>query len=155
MKRGRRVGMLALLMALFLGLTAIQGVSAVTDWLDISIDHAYYYDLDGDGLEDDIQVDFTLTVNPGIKSPSKSDYYVKLTLPSGLAYLVRLTLIGRYATIHMTFFWYDCATESGWYNINIEAFAYGGSRMGYSTANLDFDPPGTGGGEPHVKILIW
>jgi hypothetical protein len=154
MKRGRRVGLLTLLMGLFLGLSMVQGAAAATDWLDIAIDHASYHDLDGDGFEDDIQTDFTFTVAHGVKCPGKSEYYFTLTLPSGSGYLVILTIIGKFQTLQLSLLWYDCATESGWYNIQVDAFTQGGPRLGHSTNNLDFDPPSAGGGDPHVKIFI-
>ncbi len=83
MKRGKRLGVIAIVSTILV-LTMTQSASATLDWVDISIDHAYYYDLDADGVEDDVQINFTCTVRDHVKSPSKSEYYVYLKLPSVL-----------------------------------------------------------------------
>ena len=156
MKRGKRLGLLVVILSMFLMLNSIQTCSAAIDWLDISIDHAYYYDLDEDMAEDDILVDLTFAVKLGYKSPSISDYVITLTLPSGFRYILFLTIIGKYRELQLRMFWYDTATEPGWYNVKVEAFAYGGYSAGYSTTDYDFDPPtGSGGGEPYIEILVW
>ncbi len=156
MKRGKRVGVLIILLSMFFMLNSIQTASAALDWLDISINHAFYYDLDDDLSEDDILIDLTFEVRDGIKSPSTSDYIITLTLPSGFQYILILTIIGKYRIFEMTMLWYDTATETGWYNVRVDAFGYYGYSTGYSMADYDFDPPtGSGGGEPYLEILVW
>ena len=152
MRRGRRFGILALLSVIIVFGT-IQNAAALVDWVDISIDHAYYYDLDGDGASDDVLVNMTCTVNSGIKNPQRSEYFVKLTLPSGLAYLVVINVFGKYNTLFMSLRLYDTATEPGWYNVQVDAFSMG-LHKGHSTASYDFDPPtGQGSGPPSVEII--
>jgi hypothetical protein len=131
-----------------------QGVTAAIDWVDISIDHAYYYNLDADGIMDDVRIDMTCTVRDGAKNPGKSYYRVTLTLPSGTQYIVIIEVIGKYDVLHMTLNMYNTATEAGWYNVLVEGFAYGGK--GYSSASYDFDPPEkTGSGPPSVDLIAW
>jgi hypothetical protein len=77
-------------------------------------------------------------------------------LPSGIQYYVILSVIGKYRVLDLLMLWYDTATESGWYNVRVDAFGYYGYTTAFSTANLDFDPPtGKPGGEPHVEIILW
>lgn len=144
------------MVSIFLVLAMAQNVSAAVDWVDISIDHAYYYDLDADGTMDDVRVDITCTVRGALRSYAKTEYYIALAVPSGLTYLVILTVIGRYSVLHMTLYWYDCAQEAGWYNVRVDGFSFAGPELGHSTASCDFDPPTKGGsGQPHVELLIW
>lgn len=144
------------LLTLILALSMVPNASALTDWVDISIDHAYYYDLDDDGISDDVLVNITCTVRDGMKHPSKSEYHVALTLPSGLVYLVIIEVTGKYNTIFMSLKMFDTATESGWYNVRVDGYGFGIRRGGYSTTTYDFDPPtGAGTGQPHVELLAY
>ena len=154
MRRGRRLGLLALLSVIIIFGT-VQNAAALVDWVDISIDHAYYYDLDDDGASDDVLVNLTCTVHSGIRNPQRSEYQVKLTLPSGLAYLVIIEVIGKYNVLSMSLKMYDTATEPGWYNVKVDAFSMG-VHKGHSTASYDFDPPtGQGTGQPTAELLAW
>jgi hypothetical protein len=154
MRREKRFGLLALLSVIIIFGT-VQNVSALVDWVDVSIDHAYYYDLDEDGASDDVLVNLTCVIHPGIRNPQRSEYYIKLTLPSGLAYLVIIDVIGKYNTLFMSLKMYDTATEPGWYNIQVDAYSMGVNR-GHSTASYDFDPPtGQGTGQPTAELLAW
>ncbi len=154
MKRGRRYGLLALLsVIIFFG--SVQNVAALVDWVDISIDHAYYYDLDADGASDDVLVNMTCTVFAGIRNPQRSEYWIKLTLPSGLAFLVIIEVTGRYNCLVMSLRMYDTAIEPGWYNVQVDAYSYG-IHKGHSRATYDFDPPtGQGTGQPTAELLAW
>ncbi|TFG35000.1 hypothetical protein EU527_00700 [Candidatus Thorarchaeota archaeon] len=127
----------------------------VVNWMNISITHAYYYDLDYDGKQDDILIDFTCRVRDWIPSPSWSYFELFLKLPSGLTYLVTFEVYGKYRTLQMRMAWFNCATESGWYNIRIDAYTIFSNAIGYSTSNYNFDPPTPGGtGEPHVILYL-
>lgn len=154
MKRGRRLGLLVMFSAIIIFGT-VQNAAALVDWVDISIDHAYYYDLDDDGASDDVLINITCSVHPGIKNPQRSEYYIALTLPSGVVYLVIIEVIGKYNTLFMSLSMYDTATEPGWYNVKVDAFSMGINR-GHSTASYDFDPPtGQGTGQPTASLLAW
>ena len=154
MKHGRRLSVLVVLSVLMIFGT-VQTASAQLDWIDISIDHAYYYDLDGDGASDDVLVNMTCTVLSGIKNPQRSEYRITLTLPSGLAYLVIIDVIGKYNSLFMSLKMFDTATEPGWYNVKVDAYSMGVHR-GYSTASYDFDPPDKQGtGQPTVSLLAY
>ena len=154
MKRGRRLSVLAVLSVVLI-FGSVQTASALVDWVDISIDHAYYYDLDGDGASDDVLVELTCAIHPGIQNPSRSEYHIALKLPSGLVYLVIIQVIGKYNVLIMSLRLYDTATEPGWYNVKVDAFCLGIGR-GHSTASYDFDPPtGQGTGQPTAELLAW
>lgn len=125
------------------------------NWMSIYITHAYYYDLDYDGIKDDVLVDFTCYVKDWIPSPSWSYYELFLRLPSGMTYLVTFEVYGKYRVLQLRMAWFNCATESGWYNIKIDSYAIFSNAIGYSTSNYDFDPPTQGGtGEPHVILYL-
>ena len=126
------------------------------NWMDIYITHAYYYDLDGDGYTDDVLVDFTCQVKDWIPTPSWSYYELYLTLPSGLIYFVSFEVIGRYRILEMSMIWFNCASQNGWYNIEIDSYTLFYNAIGFSFADYDFDPPGTGTGtgEPHVILYL-
>ncbi|TFH03930.1 MAG: hypothetical protein E4H14_15775 [Candidatus Thorarchaeota archaeon] len=142
-------------LSIFIIFGTVQTAAAHVDWVDISIDHAYYYDLDGDGASDDVLVNMTCSVISGIKNPQRSEYRVKLTLPSGLAYLVIIEVVGKYNSLFMSLKMFDTATEPGWYNVKVEAFSMGVQR-GYSTASYDFDPPDKQGtGQPHAELIAY
>lgn len=154
MKRGKRLSVLAVLSVLIIFGT-VQTASALVDWVDISIDHAYYYDLDGDGASDDVLVNMTCTVLSGIRNPQRSEYRVTLTLPSGLAYLVIIDVVGKYDGLFMSLKLFDTATEPGWYNVKVDAYSMG-VHKGHSTASYDFDPPEKqGSGQPHAELVAY
>ncbi|TFG08045.1 hypothetical protein EU538_07780 [Candidatus Thorarchaeota archaeon] len=135
---------------------SIPDASAGSSRLLVTVDDAFYADLDLDGSEDDILIDMTLTVSENAASPRYSEYYLTLQLPSGIEHRALVQLIGRFSELHMRVFWYDSAWESGWYNLDVAAIAYGGSVLGYVETSYVFDPPtGSGVGDPHIKVLCW
>lgn len=153
----QRIGILLILATMMMLFTAVP-VSAASEPhpLDIAVDHAYYYDLDGDGVEDDVYIELTLKVPPGQLKPKKSDCYVTLTLPSGTYHLSLITIIGQFKEIHLGLSWYNTATEPGWYNVKVDVLTSGYTGRSYSTTTYDFDPPtGTGPGDPHIKVTVW
>ncbi|TFF86418.1 hypothetical protein EU519_01355 [Candidatus Thorarchaeota archaeon] len=155
MKLVKRHGLVGLLFLIVLFMS-IPDVSAGSSRLLVTVDDAIYTDLDLDGLEDDILIDMTLTVCPDAASPRYSEYYLTLRLPSGIEHYALVQLIGKFSELHMRVLWYNSAWESGWYNLDVTAIAYGGSVLGYVETTYVFDPPtGSGVGDPHIEVLCW
>lgn len=114
---------------------------------DTNINDAWYADLDGDGSEDDVAVNVTLTLSNN-KIFTDVDLYINLVLPSGKEFwFVSYLTIEKYtrtAAFILLYELMDTATEPGWYDVYTVAFAEGEtlSRVDYFT----FDPPGGGDG---------
>ncbi len=133
-----------------------QDVAATAPFFIARIHSADYSDLDADTIEDDVLILFTCEIGDGYKSPTKSDFLFTLTLPSGIQYYALVTVYGRFREIRLALSWYDSALETGWYNVQLDAFGYG-IVGGYAYDTFDFDPPtGTGGGGPTaVSVAFW
>lgn len=155
MKRSKRVGISLLVCMSVLLLVAPNHVAAEKTGLALTINDAFYGDLDGDSLEDDVTILITITLGNDMKSPGKSDVYYTLTLPSGYQHLALVTVIGKYREIRLVLSWFDSAWESGWYNIKVDALIYGAPGIAYDADIYDFDPPGTGNGDPTIKVSFW
>ena len=153
MMRGKRLSIFCTLLAILILLTRVPSVAASQNGLHVTIDHAEYCCLEADGIEDDILIDFTCTLSSSAKVSAKSDFYLTMTLPSGLQHLALITVIGRYNEIRLRVHWYNTAWEMGWYNLRIDAYTYGANR-GYCTSTYDFDPPKSGPGEPSIRVYI-
>ena len=154
MKRGKRIA-LTLAMCLSMLLLAIpQQVSAYTPTFAVTINDASYADLDGDNVEDDVLVFFTCFVRADYRI-QRSDFLFSLTLPSGITHYALIIVIGHYNELRLALSWYDSAWEPGWYNVQVEGYAYG-IPGGYDYDAIDFDPPtGTGGGDPTISVSFW
>jgi hypothetical protein len=119
----------------------------------VTIDSAYYCALEDDGLENDVLIDFTCTIPTNAKVSAKTDFYLTMTLPSGIEHLALVTVLGKFNEIKVRVHWYDTAWEIGWYNLRIDAFTYGADRS-YCLSVYDFDPPKSGTGEPSVYAFV-
>ncbi len=130
-------------MSTLLPLADAQPRFATTDYINI-ID-AYYADLDGDLVEDDIKllVEFSFTDT----NPTRVDLNIWIELPSGFMYSFRVSV---YRAPTQSILNIDCinmATESGWYTVTLLASIMGaGNGKLYITDELVFDPPTGGGG---------
>ncbi|TFG26680.1 hypothetical protein EU527_19440 [Candidatus Thorarchaeota archaeon] len=110
----------------------------------IQIVDAYYADLDGDGYEDDIKLlvgcCFTDT------NPSRVDLNIRIVLPSGLTFNVRISIYNTPSEFLLNIDCFDMAIESGWYTVTLFASVMGvGNGKLYIIDEIIFDPP-TGGG---------
>ncbi|TFG29346.1 hypothetical protein EU527_15970 [Candidatus Thorarchaeota archaeon] len=153
MSRGKRFSIFVTLIALFALIAFVPECSAAQNNLKVIIDHADYCALEDDGIEDDILIDFTVIIPSNAKVSAKSDFYLTMTLPSGIQHLALITVIGKFTELKLRVHWYNTAWESGWYNLIIDAFTYG-LHGSYSTSIYDFDPPKTGTGEPSIYVMI-
>ena len=106
----------------------------------IQIIDAYYGDLDGDLVEDDIKilVEFAFT----ILEPTRVDINLWIELPSGYTYNVRVSVFRAPAESVLNIDCFNMATESGWYTVTMLASVMGtGGGRYYITDQLIFDPP--------------
>lgn len=154
MKRGKRIGITLVLVASMLFLSIPMNVSAVSPYFMVEINYADYGDLDSDTTIDDVLILFTCTIGNGQKSPSKSEFLFTLTLPSGIQYYALITVYGKFREIRLALSWFDSAVESGWYNVQLDAYGYG-IIGGYDYDTYAFDPPGTGEGDPTISVAFW
>ncbi len=155
MTREKRMGIIIIVFMSVLLLSTPQGVSATHDKFEVVIEEASYGDFDNDTYEDDVVVIFTCRVLDGAKSPAKTDVYFTLTLPSGKQHFALVTIVGKYSEITLGMYWFNVATEPGWYNIAADAYTYGGPDARTSDSDvLIFDPPtGSGNGDPTIKLF--
>lgn len=106
----------------------------------IQIMDAYYGDLDGDGVEDDIKIliEFAFTT----LEPSRVDLNIWIELPSGYTYNIRVSVYRAPAESILNIDGINMATESGWYTVTMLASVTGtGGGKYYITDQLIFDPP--------------
>jgi hypothetical protein len=134
-------------------LSTPQSVSATPNKFEVVIEHADYGDFDTDSYEDDVVIIFTCRVLEGAKSPAKTDVYFTLTLPSGQQHFALVTIVGKYTEISLGMYRFNVATEPGWYNIVADAYTYGGPKDGTDSDVLVFDPPGSGTGDPEIRLF--
>ncbi len=153
MNRMKRIGIALAFLVSTLLLSMPQGVAASPSFM-VSIHEAYYADLDADAIEDDIIIYFSCFIPENTRQPGRSDFYFTLTLPSGHQHYALVTVLGKYSELRLALYWFDSAWEEGWYNVQLDAFAYG-MRRGYAMDTYDFDPPGTGNGDPSIKVTFW
>lgn len=124
----------------------------------IQITDAYYFAADKDDLENDVATEFTLDVFSRAKNSVNFYLLVRLTLPSGIdyEYLYKVFSPCKASASPIVYF-YNHATEEGWYCVEITAILAKGNQIsGIGTETVFFDPPGgTGGTDPLAcKITI-
>lgn len=143
--------------SLVVGATTIENESVV---ITIAIQNAYYFDADGDGKENDVAVDFLLDIHRknGKKNTVHFDLYAELILPSGISYLYLFKVTSSaHVQAQPTAYFYNHATEPGWYCIELTGVLYRGTpQYSIGTESYYFDPPGgTTGTDPLTcKILV-
>lgn len=119
------------------------------DTFQFNILDAYYADLDGDGIENDIWISGSTIINTQSQGASKYDLYVDIIDPvgtkySGLFYVITMDSVHNF-TIHA----YNTVSEAGWYTVKFEGVVYGGGDIYYSCETFEFDPPTlSGSGSP-------
>jgi hypothetical protein len=127
----------------------------------ITINDAYYYTADEDGVENDIAAHFTLDVSRNSHSNGRPRIvfyiYLELFLPSGTSFLYLFKVTSpRECCASPTAYFYNHATESGWYSLEITGvLTKGDPALCIGTETFHFDPPGsTGGSEPPTCMII-
>lgn len=91
----------------------------------LEITDAIYADLDSDGLEDDVLVDFVLHSPTGQLCYFDGDFDMYLTLPSGYTYYMNFQITEVFVDLPVTLSLFNTAHESGWYNVDIFADIWG------------------------------
>lgn len=119
----------------------------------ITIVDAYYTELDGDGIQNDVVSHFNLNFTNDQFTSVFYDLDFSLILPSGINYSYHYAFSTTEYDLAYVVSFFNHATESGWYTFGITGTIYqGGTATG--AVDLIFDPPGgTGGGDPlHVNV---
>jgi hypothetical protein len=121
------------------------------------INHAYYYDLDFDGVEDDVLTIITIETVSGNPLLMINDVFEYLTLPSGLTYYVSVSIQGNYNHVLLIIEWFNVATETGWYDLLVCVDCYCLHGYYYLEDSLEFDPPdseGPDGAMPRAEVSL-
>jgi len=119
----------------------------------IQIIDAYYADLDGDGVEDDIKllIEFAFPT----KVVSRVDLNIWIELPSGLTFNIRVSVWRAPGESILNVDGINMAIESGWYTVTLLASVMGtGGGKYYIWDEIVFDPPKGGSGLPGVDAYF-
>jgi hypothetical protein len=130
----------AAIVMLSICIPAVSAQPRLTSVEYIQIVDAYYADLDGDGYEDDIKllVDCCFMDT----DPSRVDLNIRIVLPSGLTFNVRVSIYNTPNSFLLNIDCFDMAIESGWYTVTLLASIMGaGNGKLYLTDEIIFDPP--------------
>ena len=158
MTRFRIRGMLlAAVLGLIIISSSVNSVSAYTPdesklsaVFNVTILDAGYSDMDGGIDKNDVYV--ILEFNLGYALYYEFDYYITLTLPSGISYTYFVWVIAWVETIQLTNIFYNHATESGNYSVYIDALMYYPEYI-WDYDFIAFDPPGgSAGGDPEFLV---
>ncbi len=150
---------LVLLITALLGMSGISTSSASDRTVWTTIKEAYYSDLDGDGLNDDVflgvQVDF---LNFGKSDFINGIHYsvlIGLVLPSGTEFWYQMEDTDNRSTLYLSFHLLNHAIENGWYK-SYAAGSYREMRQDKPIVAhyVVFDPPGgQNGGIPTIDVF--
>ena len=154
MKNKLRVLILAVVFVSVLSMMPGQ-VSACGDFLEVKVKYAGYLDLDNDGSQDDILTVYKLEIEDTITRNDKIIIVSDLVLPSGHIYSHEMLIDEAHNEWIIVIGWFNCATESGWYTIQVSAWIDGHEHLTLSYDELAFDPPDDDvGGPPLIVIFI-
>ncbi|NWF96176.1 MAG: hypothetical protein HXY34_08530 [Candidatus Thorarchaeota archaeon] len=121
----------------------------------LSITHADYCDLDGDGFADDVLTKVIVGTHSGLPEFVFCWTTLKLTLPSGTESYTDVWIWGIYSSVEITVEWYDHATESGWYSLHVTMDSMTMLDSFAAEAHMVFDPPDEGPpGTPWVRVML-
>ncbi|MFW9994567.1 MAG: hypothetical protein ACFFD4_21160 [Candidatus Odinarchaeota archaeon] len=169
----RNLSYLTFVLLAFIILTPVVASSATVHYYtqvdEVEIHDAYYCDSDGDGYEDDIEAlveihfendtdqwtsifrdkyDWIYVVfDNGTIYLVDDDAYlviVEMILPSGFTYNYVFEDKTTEMVVNYHWYFYDHATEPGWYTLNVDVY---GSLGTHKSDSVIFDPPGSEGGD--------
>ena len=117
----------------------------------IDIQEAYYADLEGDGVEDDVFVGVQLS----FFGSSVYNFYwcICLTLPSGAEFGYAIALAAHTNLAYLGNYFWNHATESGDYTVIVYTVLRTGGVSIFSDF-LVFDPPGGTGGSDPIRFTL-
>ncbi|TFF68224.1 hypothetical protein EU520_00685 [Candidatus Thorarchaeota archaeon] len=153
----RKAVIMAVLLSVFLVMTTTPEAQAATydapettAQIDVTIEDAYYLDLDPDLIENDVvvYVRFSLADFPYYEFA----YIITLQLPSGTEYSYLVYVYAWIDDVYLCNVFFDHATESGNYTVYVEAVMF---IPGVATDSGEyvFDPPGgSEGGKPTFGV---
>ncbi len=120
--------------------------------IQVNMWEAYYADADNDGAADDIVVKYNITIPFNTGDKYTIELYCKLILPSGAEYIHEVAIVTT-AESTVTQYWFNAASESGWYTYSVYAYTIDSSlNPGYN--EIIFDPPGGDPGDPLVDTTV-
>ncbi len=119
-----------------------KNVSTEQTRVSLAVLGADYADTDGDMVMNDAIVWFDILLSGDTRYTLT--LILSLTLPSGKSYSYTYIIITSYSVLHCTMYFYDHATEPGYYLFNATAILRSGGRC-VSSVEYQFDPPGGSG----------
>jgi hypothetical protein len=139
----------------FITLLSLYSFEATADpagpdeYLIVEINQTGYTDFDDDGLTDDALTVFTASSSESWDGLVQFDCI--LVLPSGIDYIISFSKYVNGSTlIHIA--WINCATETGWYTLEVTADAGEGDVPAGTCTSVIFDPPGGAPGDPTIEV---
>ncbi len=141
---------------LLLAIFSVPEVSALTtdnseSSIKVTITDAYYSDLDGGLVTDDIHVQVMFELGDSLFY--KYYYSITLILPSGMEYQYLILVYAWVDVVITNNIFYNHATESGDYTVIVEALLVS-PGIATDTGIFIFDPPGgSPGGPPTFAVF--
>ncbi len=146
----RKFKLCIILSGILLSLLMSSTMSAVAQKPGLSIITAYYTDLDGDNIEDDVYAEASIYL--------KGEEYTRilllfsLVLPSGYVFRSYYLYCAVTAGEIFKFSFINGAPENGDYIFNLKAYIFRIGEFDYYSDSLLFDPPGEE--EPDTPISV-
>lgn len=148
MKRKFKIGII--LSGILLLLLMSSTMSVVAQKPGLSIITAYYTDLDGDNIEDDVYTEASIYLKG--KEYTRILLVFELVLPSGYIFKDHYLYCAVTAGEIFRFSFINGAPESGDYIFNLDAYIFRVGEFDYYSDSLLFDPPGEE--EPDIPISV-
>jgi hypothetical protein len=117
--------------------------------ITINFVDAYYTDLSGNGLEDDVYG--SLEFHFGGKNRITFEYYITLYLPSGHSFTYGYMISTKFSYLFIENFFYAHAFETGDYTFRVDIITKTGG-VTHDVYWLVFDPPGHGPGDTTFEL---
>ena len=162
MSRGRYVFSMMVCFVILAGVCCIttpvaaQKVGSMSTVQDVDasvvIVSAYYTDAEGDDCENDVIARFNIVLNGAQRY--NLDLSISLKLPSGEVFNYYYSIDACISTLRCTMYFYDHATESGDYVLNIGVQVNNCGSSSDSTEYI-FDPPGGSGDTDPCTYLMY